>query len=614
MYIERVQIEEGFLDGLDIALVPGLNVVIGARGTGKTSLIELIRFCLHIPGHTRETERRSEEHALSVLGAGQVTVTLSDSPGKITATRTAAEDVQRASGAFRPPIIFSQTEIESVGLQADGRLRLLDSFLAESERTEVEEAGVRAEVQSISAEAETLRREIDQLRAQLEALPSVEQLLKDVSGAEERLGKTSVAAAEKKKLLDRVSVVISSAGVALTTVTRFRQTLSRLRPSISAGTGTLATFDVWPPSAGNDVLVGARERIQRAQEHFAEAMRELEAADAEALAEFELKNEEKLTFEERARTLRKEIDGLEAGAGAVTRQGQQLRERKAQLDSLGEVLKQRQQNLKRLQDRQATRLDRIASLREERFNARAEAAARLNRILGPAIRIEVLRAGQFDVFAEAISTVLKGSGLRYAELSIDLASKISPRELVEITDADDFELLAELAGITKDRAARVIAQLRETNLGSLATVLVDDSVEFQLLDGQDYKDFAKLSTGQRCSVILPLVLTDAGRVLIVDQPEDHIDNAFITGTLLKALKARGSSSQVIFSTHNANIPVLGGAERVIHLGSDGRRGFVLTASELEDPSVVEAISNVMEGGAEAFKRRADFYNRHVEDE
>ena len=52
MYIERVQVEEGFLDGLDLELSAGLNVVIGARGTGKTSLIELIRFCLGIPGHT----------------------------------------------------------------------------------------------------------------------------------------------------------------------------------------------------------------------------------------------------------------------------------------------------------------------------------------------------------------------------------------------------------------------------------------------------------------------------------------------------------------------------------------------------------------------------------
>ncbi len=79
MHIERVQIEEGFLDGLDVLFVTGLNVIIGERGTGKTSLIELIRYCLDVPGYTPESGKRSREHALSVLGGGQVTVTLASS-------------------------------------------------------------------------------------------------------------------------------------------------------------------------------------------------------------------------------------------------------------------------------------------------------------------------------------------------------------------------------------------------------------------------------------------------------------------------------------------------------------------------------------------------------
>ena len=122
MYIERVQIEEGFLDGLDIALVPGLNVVIGARGTGKTSLIELIKFCLDVRGHTPETSKRSQDHALSVLGSGQVTVTISDGSRKVSVSRTASDRAPRASSSYIAPLVFSQTEIESVGLQANGRL------------------------------------------------------------------------------------------------------------------------------------------------------------------------------------------------------------------------------------------------------------------------------------------------------------------------------------------------------------------------------------------------------------------------------------------------------------------------------------------------------------
>ena len=59
-FIERVQVDEGFLDGLDLELVPGLNVIIGARGTGKTSLLELIRFALGAPAFTEQAGLASE--------------------------------------------------------------------------------------------------------------------------------------------------------------------------------------------------------------------------------------------------------------------------------------------------------------------------------------------------------------------------------------------------------------------------------------------------------------------------------------------------------------------------------------------------------------------------
>src|SRR5690606_12303291 len=128
--------------------------------------------------------------------------------------------------------------------------------------------------------------------------------------------------------------------------------------------------------------------------------------------------------------------------------------------------------------------------------------------------------------------------LRYNELSSMLASNVSPRELLEAADSNDFDLIAEAAGITKDRAARALAQLRESDLGALATVSVEDTVTLQLLDGADYKSIGQLSTGQRCTVVLPLVLRHTDRILVVDQPEDHIDNAFIADTLLVSILAR----------------------------------------------------------------------------
>lgn len=93
----------------------------------------------------------------------------------------------------------------------------------------------------------------------------------------------------------------------------------------------------------------------------------------------------------------------------------------------------------------------------------------------------------------------------------------------------------------------------------------------------------------------------------MDQPEDHLDNAFVVDTVVKAMRDRGAEAQLICTTHNPNIPVLGSAANVILMGSDGRRGFVRQHGDLNDPAIVEAITNVMEGGKDAFRRRAEFY-------
>jgi hypothetical protein len=93
----------------------------------------------------------------------------------------------------------------------------------------------------------------------------------------------------------------------------------------------------------------------------------------------------------------------------------------------------------------------------------------------------------------------------------------------------------------------------------------------------------------------------------LDQPEDHLDNAFVVGTLVKAIRARGGSAQTIIATHNPNIPVLGNADFVAHLESDGDRCFVQVTGALDDVAVVNSITNIMEGGREAFQRRAAFY-------
>ncbi len=525
-------------------------------------------------------------------------------------TRAAAESAPRVSRSFTPPIIFSQSEIESVGLQPSGRLQLIDSFAPHFEDANADEMAAVSETRSLIAEAESLRKELEELERQADELPLVEQQLVELSPAENRLEAVSAEAAKKKQQIDLLSAEISSVSVAASTTDRFLQAIDRWQTAVASTTRSTPTMEVWPSSAGSDPLSHARERVQRAQSHLQSALGEISAAAGEARTIANGVAVSRVPLEEKARLLRKEVESLQAGAGVIVRQASQLRERKAQLESLKALVKQRRQKLDSLLKRRDVALDRLELARDKKFKMREGIAANVNSALGPRIRVRLTRSGQPGFYASAIADALRGSGLRYGELAPTLAKSVSPRELLEAAQSNDYEFIADAAHVSRDRAARALAQIREGALGELATIPVEDDVSLHLLDGQDYKEIDALSTGQRCTVILPLVLCHTDRVLIVDQPEDHIDNAFIADTLIRSILARGESSQIIFSTHNANIPVLGNADSVLHLGSDGHRGYKVVQAQLEDAAIVSSISTVMEGGAEAFERRASFYHRH----
>lgn len=607
MHIERIQVEEGFLGGLDVRPHPGLAVVIGARGTGKTSLIELIRFCLNVPGYTQETNKRSRDHALSVLGSGQITVTLTDGPRRIVVTRSAAEDAPRASGPFLPPIILSQTEIETVGLQAGGRLRLLDGFLGDQRAQTAAEAEAIAAARSLTAEAETLRADLALLAGQMAELPAIDAQLAQLAPQEQQLAALSADAQNRTGQLAVVSGTISLKGVAAAATERFAAGIARWRTALAAAQASAPSEEAWPPGGGGDPLGALRTRVAEAGRHLAHGISELAAVEVEARRLTGGLAAEKIAHEGEARQLRGQIETLQSGAGEIARRGQVLRERKAQLESLRIVHNVRGLALAGAIARRGIALDALEAVRTRRFQERAAAAKGLNRTLGPRIRIDVVRGGQTEAFGAAIAEALRGSGLKYADLVAALSRRMSPRELLEAVEADDYALVASCGATTQDRAAKAIIALKEADLGAIATVAVEDHVTFSLLDGSDLKDIAELSTGQRCTVVLPLVLRHTDRLLVVDQPEDHIDNAFIVDTLIKSVLARPADGQILFSTHNANIPVLGAADYVLQLGSDGRRGFPVVAAPLAEPAVVGAITTIMEGGAAAFESRARFY-------
>ena len=606
--IEQVRIEDGFLDGLDVRFAAGLNVLIGARGTGKTSLIELIRFALGAPAFTEDAARRGNQQALSVLQGGQVTVVLRDGEDRFVATRGARDEQPRSTRSIPPVTVLAQSEIEAVGAQASGRLHLIDRFRPNRGEADQRRSSLISMLRSLTAEIGGALNELRSINEQILGMQTVRSERVDALAQQQDLLKSIEATAKDREELAELQARAAVLGVRSAVYERTTATLSSFRWELLRIAQGLREIEEWPDSAGaNDLLAGVRGRSAEAAHALRTTIGIVEGAETEVQRLIEQNSEDRLMTDESARASRRTLDELQAGAGALTRQVEILTEREAQLGALENLANDRAAKVAELQRLRREVFEEFEEERAERFESRIQIANRLKEDLGPEIKADVVESGMTNSYANIIAAALRGSGLHYNTLAPLFATHMSPLELVEAVESNGVQAMIEAVEITTERAMNVLAYLQSRSLTDLIAAPIDDEVELYLLDGVEYKESDNLSIGQRCTVVLPVLLSGHGELLIIDQPEDHLDNAFITETLVERLRERQPSDQFILASHNANIPVLGEADFVVRLGSDGRRGFVEHAGKLDAPETVRAITSVMEGGVEAFQRRAKFY-------
>jgi AAA domain len=598
--IESLKVSGGFLADLNIQFVPGLNTIIGPRGTGKTSVIELIRYCLGSRTLSERLNIATLNHAKAILGNGVASVVMRDGNEMLALSRGSNDEAPRVARWSRP-FILAQNEIESIGLDAASRVALLDGFDERSESTlDENETSLRA----LQVEITAIREEVKNLTDQLEDFSGIDAQLAEFDN---RIAMLASKNKELTTLQERVSITERELGelqihlddivVAMQRVDSLSVALLRMQPDVEyleAAAKRIGKADL--TSAANSVHRGSlelREAIQRSSDALArERDTDLSRLEALRLAISPARAELQLSSSEFA---------------AVTRQARVVEERARERNRLIARLREREQRLDSLKRERQQLLSLLRGKTAERTRRRIAIATSITDQLAPEIRTSVIPAGSLEDYTSRLLDAFKGSGLHAAALAPQIAKSVAPEELVYYVEAGDYQELARSSRITAERAARVISALEKTDLASVLTSQIDDDVCLELLDGIDYKDTTQLSTGQRCTVILPILLSRDNAPLILDQPEDHLDNAFIVETLVKAILARKSSVQIIATTHNANIPVLGDAEHVVHLESNGRIGFIRVEGELFDPDVVQSITNIMEGGADAFRARAQFY-------
>ena len=126
------------------------------------------------------------------------------------------------------------------------------------------------------------------------------------------------------------------------------------------------------------------------------------------------------------------------------------------------------------------------------------------------------------------------------------------------------------------------------------------------------KDIKSLSLGQKVVALLTFVFNfglsnNDNTTLIIDQPEDNLDNQYIYKNLVSSLKMIKAHRQVIVATHSSTIVTNADAEQVIVMGSDNEKGWIQKKGYPSEKNIIKHIINYMEGGIDSFKHKKEIY-------
>lgn len=613
-----LRVTGGFLAGAQFDFADGLNCLIGGRGTGKTTALEFLRFGLGLmPDQKVNPQRYRTIDGLvkANLGNGSLTIELRTKMDmRYTASRGAHDTVQVLNEAGTAvPIsldrdqifgadVFSQNEIEEIASNPAAQLELLDRF-QEHETIEIarELEHLQRQMEQSGRDLVNIDQELEDAQGRASELPILEEKLKGLAeSAGPDANRINAAHAAKTGRTRQEKVPESLIAALQRLVREVRSSQFVFQTSVDAQLGSQTSQEV-----NHEVFDDLRRDLEAFINHVEKVVGSIEdearTIEARIRVHGSALAERHASQEAEYRTIVAASD--EEGARAVERQRLQTAFTTAQAAATDQRAKtqQRQGLLKA----RAELLKRSSELHDRRFAIRKQIAERLTHQF-PSIRVSVSQAANVDVYQALVTDALQGCGVKQGPTAERLCQVFLPAELAEVLKTDDLPTLMQRSGFDESRSKKIMSGLRTNDTPyTIEAVALEDRPSIELLDGDTFKESARLSTGQRCTTILPILLTQSERPLLIDQPEDNLDNAFVYETIVRALRDIKGNRQVIFVTHNPNIPVLGEAERVFVFSSDGQHATLKQVGTVDDCR--EQIERILEGGREAFLRRKERY-------
>lgn len=607
--------EGGFLDGAAINFNSDLNVIIGGRGAGKSTLVESIRYALDLIPLDEYSKRIHQAIVSDVLKSGtKVSLRIRsihpteqiytiertvpnpsivlDSNGRIS-NRTPADLLQGVG-------VYGQHEITGL-TRAPGKLtRLLARFMEKDDHTEQQKSELKRELEKSRQQLLDIQSELQRINEMTAALPGLKETLDEYrkSGIENRLRDKSMLVREEQILLT------------LTECLRpFQEVLDTLRRELPVDRAFLSEKALEEISS-KDLFQSANhilDSLSKTMSGVAAQMNTaLQAADKDIAAIREQwkahAGDVEAAYEKTLRDLQKShVDGAEfIRLREQIEKLQTLLSRKANLNEMYNESKKQRGDL----------LSAWADVKAQEFRLLSGAAKKIGKKLKHRVRVAVQESGDKKALVDFLRENV-GGRLQETEERLLGMSAFSLSEFVTACRAGS-ETLREKYSLVPAQAKR-ISEMPPEALMCIEEMELPHKTIIELntasIRSPEWKAIEKLSTGQKATAILLLLLLESDAPLVVDQPEDDLDNRFITEGVVPRMREAKRKRQFVFSTHNANIPVLGDAELILGLSASGDNAGIRPdhCGSIDSNSVRDLVEEVLEGGKDAFETRRRKY-------
>jgi len=601
-HIKNIRFTGGTLSGRELHFSPELNTLIGIRGSGKSSILEVLRYVLDIPFGEKASDIRYKQELVGfTMGSGgKVEVDAVDRYGQPYVIRRVWKENYSevlVDGKLQPgvsiretvvnkPIYFGQKDLSTTGegFEKDLVEKLLGSKLDEIRRKidirkiKVGEAIDRlTKVTSVS----------EQIKEQEDIIKDTEHRLKVYArhGIEEKL--------QKRIDFDNDSRAMKK-GTELTEnfIADLQDLLARHEDDVKNFIGYTSKhnqelFEKFYTDYTS--IVQTVDQIKTSLGSLSNNRKNLIERQTE------LNTIRKGMVDEFSEVERKLAEELKDG-GAWNISSDEFLNLKKKLNSANQLLIEvsRQSDQKKVfKDAVVVELQKLNDLWLEEFHIIKK---ELDKV-GTGDSVLSIKSGYKEdkpAYLAFMKDVFKGSNIREATYQ-NIVSQY--QDFIAIYK--DFDSAKKHFGSNP----QVLTEMFTKNLKALLVYQAPNKFTIHYRG----KELQHHSLGQRASALILFVLSrKENDIIIIDQPEDDLDNQTIYEDVIKLIRKMKKEVQFIFATHNPNIPVLGDAELVQSCSFVDDKLSVQSGS-VDNPDTQKTIVDIMEGGQEAFNRRKEIY-------